>query len=807
MASFHVWKFFRIGGLDQAAIQTGADLLALKDLDQKLWVALSCPVKGLELDEKTLALIDTDKDGRIRAPELLAAIEWASRHLDDLGVLLKNRDVIALSAFKTSTAEGKAALTSAKRILASLGKVDATEISLADAADTARLFASTKFNGDGVITPDTASDGALKLLIADILGTIGGTADRSGSAGIDQARVDSFYADLAAFAAWSDQGTSPDVLTLGANTAPALAAVQAVRAKIDDYFSRTRLAAFDARALAALNRSETDYLTLVAQDLSITTQEVSGFPLARIEANKPLALLDSVNPAWAAALTTLHSAAVTPVFGATKTSLTEADWTALKTKLAAYATWSAAKAGASGEKLGLDRVKALLAANQKDALLDLIAQDKALDPEFVAITSVETLLRYSRDLRALLNNFVNFFDFYSPDELGIFQAGTLYLDSRSTEFCVQVAAPNPLAAMSKAYIAYVDCKRAGEAPIKVAACFTQGDSDYLFVGRNGIFYDRKGQDWNATINRIVDNPISIGQAIWSPYKKVLRWIEEQVAKRAAAADAEALNKLQTKATTTGTAATAPAPAAAAPAQKKMDIGVLAAISVAISSVTVIMGTLLAKFFDLGYLMPLGVLGVFLLISGPAMLIAFMKLRQRNLGPILDANGWAVNALTRVNIPLGRSLTELRKLPAGSHRTLADPFAPKKSVWPKVLLVLLLLGGVVWGLYRTNLLHRWLKDTWLHDYAPAHHTELDLGADKTSAAAGEAVVFTVRSKATQLQVTDKTGKEPQPLPLIPVEAGIGNWIVPLGTALGSTIEVSDAVSDTSVMITVTEQPKK
>ena len=694
MASSHVWKFFRIGGLDQAAITTGADLLALKDLDQKLWVALSCPVKGLELDEKTLARIDTDKDGRIRVPELLAAIEWAALHLDDLGVLLKSRDALALSAFKTTTPEGKAALTSAKRILASLGKADASEISLADAADTARLFAATKFNGDGVITPDSASDDALKLLIADIIGTIGGTPDRSGGAGVDEARIATFYADLAAFSNWSDKGNSPDVLTLGANTAPALAALQAVRAKVDDYFSRTRLAAFDARALAALNRSETEYLALAAQDLSITTQEVSGFPLSRIEANKPLALLDSVNPAWAAALATLHAVAITPVFGATKTSLTEGDWTTLKAKLAAYDAWTAAKAGTSVEKLGLDRIKALLAANQKDALLALIAQDKALDPEFVAITSVETLLRYSRDLRALLNNFVNFFDFYSPDQLAIFQAGTLFLDNRSTEFCVQVAAPNPLAAMSKAYIAYVDCKRAGEAPIKIAACFTQGDSDYLFVGRNGIFYDRKGRDWDATISSIADNPISIRQAFLSPYKKFLRFIEEQVAKRAAAADAEANTKLANAATATANADKIKP----APEPKKFDVGVVAALGVALGALGTLLGGFISGFLGLGLWMPLGMLGIVLAISGPSMLIAWLKLRQRNIGPILEGNGWAINGRVKINIPFGTKLTERAILPTGAKRDLTDPYEDKEAARQRKLVTALFIVLALCAIY-------------------------------------------------------------------------------------------------------------
>jgi hypothetical protein len=697
MATSHTWKFFRIGGLDQVSIETGADLLALKDLDQKLWVALSCPVKGLELDEKTLALIDADKDGRIRVPELLAAIDWTARHLEDPGVLLKGRDTLSLTAFKTSTPEGRAAQTSAKRILASLGKSDAAEICLADAADTARLFASTKFNGDGVITPDSAPDDILKLVIADIIGTIGGVPDRSGATGIDENRIATFYADLTAFATWSEKGASADVLALGADTPAALAAIQAVRVKVDDYFSRTRLAAYDGRALSALNRAEADYLSLAAQDLSITTQEVAGFPLSRIEASKPLALLEAVNPAWASALATLHAAAVTPVFGAAKTALTEADWTVLKAKVAAFEAWAGSKAGASVEKLGLERVKAILAADQKAALLALIAQDKVLDPEFTAITSVETLLRYSRDLRTLLNNFVNFFDFYSPEKLAIFQAGTLFLDSRSTEFCVQVAAPNPLAAMSKAYIAYVDCKRAGEAPIKIAACFTQGDSDYLFVGRNGLFYDRKGRDWDATISSIADNPISIRQAFLSPYKKFVRMIEEQVAKRAAAADAAAHTKLSAAAET---AANADKKASAAkPEAKKMDIGTVAAMGVAVGAIGGALGAIATGLAKLTFWqLPLVFIGLIAVISGPSMLIAWLKLRQRNIGPILESNGWAINGRVKINIPFGTKLTERAILPPGSRRDLTDPYEDKDAARRRKLITTLVIVAIISASY-------------------------------------------------------------------------------------------------------------
>src|SRR3954462_5365308 len=103
----HPWKFFRTGGLDQVSLTSAEDLLALDHLDQKLWVVLSCPIKGLELDEKTLALIDTDHDGHIRVPELLAAVKWAAIRLRDPALLLRGDESLPLDAIADVAPEGK----------------------------------------------------------------------------------------------------------------------------------------------------------------------------------------------------------------------------------------------------------------------------------------------------------------------------------------------------------------------------------------------------------------------------------------------------------------------------------------------------------------------------------------------------------------------------------------------------------------------------------------------------------------------------------------------------------------------------
>jgi hypothetical protein len=236
----------------------------------------------------------------------------------------------------------------------------------------------------------------------------------------------------------------------------------------------------------------------------------------------------------------------------------------------------------------------------------------------------------------------------------------------------------------------------------IAAAVTAGDVDNLMVGRNGIFYDRKGCDWDATITKIIDNPISIHQAFWSPYKKVIRMIEEHVAKRAAAAQAAADAKTSAAATHATGVADGKAEAAAPPPESKIDIGTVAALGVAVGGITAAFGVIMSAFFGLGLWMPIGLLGLMLAISGPAMAVAWLKLRKRNLGPLLDANGWAVNAMAKLNVPFGGSLTALAVLPAGSKRTLTDPYEQKRQPWGLYLvLILILSGGIAWYLGKVD----------------------------------------------------------------------------------------------------------
>jgi hypothetical protein len=697
------FQFFRAGGFDQVHFTSGADLVALEALDPKLWVALACPVKGLAFDARTLELIDTEKDGRIRASELVAAARWVGSVLQDLDLLLKGADGLPLAAISQATDEGRTLAQAAQAMLASLGKSGATALTVGDTLAAAKAFDALPFNGDGVITAQSASADADRALLAEVLASVGSVADRSGQPGVDAALVDRFFSEVKAHAAWLARGQGdPTVSPLKAGTAAALAALTAVRAKVDDYFARCQLAAFDSRATAALNRDEKDFAALAGRELTATSAEVAAFPLARVEAGRPLPLIEGLNPAWAAGVAAFRDAVVQPLLGEL-TTLTEGQWRALQERFAPYQAWQAAKVGAAVEKLAGPRLEALAQEGARAPLDALLAQEKAQAANAASIQSVEKLVRCARDLYRLATNFVSFREFYQRQTPAVFQVGTLFLDQRACELCLTVEDAGKhasLAPLSRLYLAYCDCVRpiAGEKRSIVAA-FTAGHADSLMVGRNGVFVDRDGRDWDATITKVVDNPISIRQAFWSPYTKLLRFVEEQVGKRAAEAD-QSSNALLTSGAT-GVAKAAET-GKAEPAPKKFDVGVVAALGVAVGGITAALGALLQAFFGLGAWMPLGLLGLVGLISGPSMLIALLKLRQRNIGPLLDANGWAVNANARLNIPFGASLTRVAVKPAGSRVDTRDPFEETRRPWGLYLALAVLLSlGLAWYLGRLD----------------------------------------------------------------------------------------------------------
>lgn len=710
------WRFFRSGGFDQVRIETVDDLRHLGELDQKLWSVLACPTSGLEFDTRTLQLLDSDGDGRIRVPEILAATQWVCTVLKDPEVLFRGVDGLPLAAIDADHAEGAKLLATARKVLDYVGKVDADAVGVADVADTTRLFAPEHFNGDGIVPAEITADAELGRTIALIIDGFGAAEDRSGKPGVDQERVTAFFAAAQALSDWYAQAEADaaTVLPLGAGTAAAAGVFDAVRAKVDDYFTRCRLAAFDERAAAALNPADTTYAGLAVQALGTDVEGVAALPLALVGAGRGLPLRGGLNPAWEAGIAALRDEVVKPILGE-RDELSHAEWQDLAARFAAYRAWMATKPANPLAAMDIAELRALLSGGIRAALEALIQQDLGAETAADQVDALERLTRYNRDLVKLLRNFVTLSDFYGRHEKAIFQAGTLYLDQRSCELCLRVADMGrhaTLAPLSGTYLVYCECARQGEAPMTIVAAMTGGDADEMMVpGRNGVFYDRQGRDWNASVVKVVEAPISVRQAFWSPYKRIGRMIGDQIQKFAAARDQAVDAKAAAGVAEAGAKVGAPAAAAPAAPAAPFDIakfaGIFAAIGLALGALGTALAAVVSGFLSLpAWQMPLVVVGIVVLISGPSMLLAWLKLRQRNLGPLLDANGWAVNTRARINIPFGGALTGVAALPPGAARSLSDPYAEKETPWGTWLFLLIVVVIAV-ALWRQGFLDRFL----------------------------------------------------------------------------------------------------
>ncbi len=695
------WSFVNIGGSARVRIDTGEDIAHLAELDPKMWTVLSCPTTGLEIDDKSLKYMDYDADGKLRIQDIVAVSQWITQLLKDKNLILKGDDFIDINQINAENENGRKLYSSAKQILENLAK-ETSIISIADTADITAIFAKTRFNGDGVITESSTDDETLKTTIAAIIATGGGTLDRSGVQGVNADQIEAFYKNINDYVSWLNAAVEPP---FGDLTDSVIESYNALDAKVRDFFMRSKLAAFSPESIASLD-VQTSLITSISADNLITkNDEIATYPLIRIDGKAEINLNAAVNPAWTKYFDIIKNTAIDKE----KNVITEEDWTAIGEKFSAYNAWKSSKAGASVESLSIDNIKNIIAQDKKAALLEIVNQDIALKEEAENIELVDKFLHIYRDFYKLLKNFVTFNDFYDKDKKvkAIFQSGTLIIDQRACRLCIKVndtAKHSASAASSGMYMIYCDCTtKSISGKIQIAAAVTVGDIGSLSVGKNGIYYDNNGLEWDAVITKVVENPINISQSFWSPYRRMATAIENLINKSAADKD----SKMMAKATAEINAApTKTADGKAATPTPPFDIAKFAGIFAAIGMAVGMIGTALASIFKGLFALSwwqliLVFVCIILVISGPAMVMAWMKLRRRNIAPLLNANGWAVNANSKISIPFGETLTDIAKYP---NIKLNDPYAKKGlKTWQKCIIITLLVALIIFVLWLFNIL--------------------------------------------------------------------------------------------------------
>lgn len=682
----HRWNFSRFGGVTQVILKNADDITHLGELDQKLWTVLAMPTQGIFFDPKTISLLDYDGDGFIRPPEILATVDWLGTQLSDLSLLLEEGDSVPLASINDEPLRA-----SARWLLDHIQKNDTQEISIVDIETQKKFFDAHTPDCNAPIPADGSDDDKLKQIINRAVASC--IANGTLADGIQQCILQDLMTDAQAFLAWQTSLAEEGILPLDQeHTQKAVVALSAIKEKAEDYFLRCTLTEYAPDKAAALSADEQVFQQLATESIHYNNEALYALPLAAAAADKPLPLTKGINPAWKAKLQTFAEDTVAPLLGH-KEYITQDEFALIVQKLTPYQERLSGKPTTPAALLSVPFLQALINGEKQGEVSSLIRYALTIEKERGNVSNLEKLVLLRRDFVTLLRNYISFSDFYEGKG-SVFQAGVLYFDTRAADLCFELngdARHATLDTLSGAYLVYCDISRKGETTKKIVALFTNGDSDNIVIGRNGIFYDRVGKDWNAVVTKVIANPISVRQAFFMPYKQLAAMIETQIAARAAAGEAKSADLLSKTASTVTTAdkqATATAPAVAAPiATKKLDLGTIALIGTALGGISALIGSILQALFGLGFWVPLGLIGILLCISGPSMILASMKLRKRSIAPILEANGWAVNIRTRINIPFGTQLTKLSSIPFGSIVVPIDPFADKKNGRKAVFIIL------------------------------------------------------------------------------------------------------------------------
>ncbi|MBP3729925.1 MAG: ABC transporter permease [Mailhella sp.] len=704
------WAFRRLGGMDQVTLETSGELSRLRDLDPKLWATLSCPATGLEFNAQTLALLDSDKDGRIRIPEVLDAMDWLCDRISNPSEIVARPEALPLASIRQDTPEGVKLHATAINVLQNLGKADSDCVSEADVEGAASIANALLYNGDGIVPPHADLTDEQREFVSAALQVVGGELDSSGESGVSKTCITAFLSALEAEKSWR-KAVAEAPHPLGNSTGEAWALAQDLKEKISDYFLRCRMAAFAPQSVASLNAEEV--ISSSGNNGLLSHDVLESLPLSQVKPDSPLCLKSGINPVWRDKACAFAAAcsSLLPEDGC----MTEEAWINIQSVLAPYGAvlaqrsipagaGSIAPADPAGALAALSdaQVDAMLSCSAASDLESIIEKDLSVPSASSDISELDKLVLYYRHLHRLLMNFVSFYDFYSLKRPATFQAGTLFIDGRSCRLCLPVTDVDKhsgMAALSQICLLYCHCTRVtaeGSKAMNIAAAMTAGSDTFLREGRNGVYVDDEGNDWDATVVKVVRNPISIKQAMWSPYLRVSQMIHDQIAKFAADKQAKVMAGASQKVADTAAAPAKPA----MPFDIGKSVGIFAAVGIALGAIGTAVGSIASMIMSLHWWQfPLLFLAIFICISGPSMFLAWLKLRKRTLGPLLEASGWAVNSQLPINQVLGRALTKEASLPSNSTKIRNDPLHQEspagKIILAVILALALLLGYLGW----------------------------------------------------------------------------------------------------------------
>ncbi|MEX2606986.1 MAG: hypothetical protein WD708_06540 [Kiritimatiellia bacterium] len=685
-------NFKRFGNSYHPSLRSADDLKRACLLDESLWVATSAPVHAFRMDLEFLRQLDIDKDQRIKCGELQEAITWLFCILSDVSGVDAASTTLSPSHLNPGHPQAKEIHSLLEQLFP-----DTDRIRLEDIRTWRTRLEKRPVSETGVVLPDAAEDPACRRFLEDLLSVMEGREHPGGQRGIDAETLHTFHRNSATRLAWLAQLRETDDLgrsaiqPLGEDTASAHAAYLRVKDAVDHFFDLCDAADLDPHS------PDRNWPGLPPDldwnDPAKVKEALRHAPLCKPNPERLLKFDPQLNPAWAIELHDFRQQVVIPLLDRTDEVMTQEIWDRIREILERYGRWRSEETFPEFAALSTERLEEMQNATLTQQVLDLIRHQSEAAISVQQVRTVEKLALYQGLLLEFANNFISFPYLYDPDKRAGFEMGTLIMDGR--RFTLSVRVPDRAAYLKNIeggtmFIMIVELIHPGrEEKLEVAVPATSGHQGNLKTGKHGIFQHVDGSQWFATVVHIADNPISMGEAMMEPFIRLGRAVTQKMEsitqsaeKKLEQSGGELVSQVQT----------APPPQAAPPASANGG-NMLAGGGIAIAALGSSFA-LITKIFS--EIQPLGIVKglavAILAVLIPSSIIAWMRLRRRDMSVLLEGANWAVNSRMRLNRTQCRSFTRKPRYPEDSHFQRDREWWLWRGLW--IVLILYLVSRLL-----------------------------------------------------------------------------------------------------------------
>lgn len=686
------------GGVRQIAIEDADDLAYLETIDPALWAATSIPLRDLHCDPALAKILDPGNCGRLRTDGLVEMRDWLFERLSRREGISSRRDSVLADDFDVSSAAGQRLQASVRCLLAELGRPTNAPLSLQEVRDFRESYSKRLINGDGVVAASQIEAPAIAAFVENIIAMVGGTPELGGEIGVGKAELCHFREEAAKFQTWQAQGQSEiELHPLGDATSEAYALIDALRPKVEEFFYQCSLLELEGRRQDDLHLQADALRDIATKGRESLADYLRASPLAPPTPTCALNFDGPINPLFAEPLGALRTQVISRLpEDATATVLTPALWKKVEAFFAPYAAWQRARPQGAFETIDAELLDAARSAELDAELTNLIDRDLSASGELATLDELEKLILLQRWILDVAGSIVNFSGLYAPREQALLDAGCLVIDGRRLEFCLRVfdrKAHRPVASESLLFLVYAAISEREGAPVafEIVAPVTAGDRGRLRLGKRGLFIDSAGKQWDAVIVELVENPISLSEAIRAPFKRALNAASEKIealtSSRLKAKEEAIGGKLKESFARIEATAAKPtvgmpvqtSPASTAPVELTKASANMRDLLLGGGIAFAALGSALA--YTVSALSEVDPLKALIAFTALALSIAFLltlmswrKLRRRDLSLLLEANGWAVNARLKLSRKLGHRFTATPKLPRSGKKP--DKATPK-----------------------------------------------------------------------------------------------------------------------------------